>query len=303
MAATRASSMQLAVDGRPTFVQIGPARQRWRIVGSGVVFGVALWAISVVALWVAEPHLVFMTGLSRRHTAPLDPAIFQSQTFASSDRLRLNSVLITHQSARDRYWILFCPPAGASTRVKRIQDHLQQLWALGYNVMAFDYRGFGGSPGVPSEPGLYADAAAAYRHLVREHGAAPSRVILAGRSLGAAVAVDLATHVDSAGLLLFAPIDSVPQAAGRVYPFAPVRLLARHRFDTAAKASAISVPVVIFFGVRDQYMPRVDARALFHKFRGRKLMLETGGGHHHSGFIHAAELQRALTAFWPPGRG
>ena len=206
---------------------------------------------------------------------------------------------LTHDSPGDRYWILFCPPAGASTRVKRIQDHLKQLWSLGYNVMAFDYRGFGNSPGVPSEEGLYADASAAYAHLVREQGVPPSRIILAGRSLGAAVAVDLATRVDAAGLLLFAPIDSVPDAAARVYPFAPVRLLARHRFDTAAKAGTIAEPVVTFFGRRDQYMPLADARALFAKFRGRKLMIETGGGHHHSGFIHVAELNRALKAFWP----
>ena len=291
--------MQLALDGRTTFVRVGPARQRWRIVGGGVVFGVALWLISVVALWVAEPYLVFMTGLSRSYTAALDPAIFQSHTFVSGGELRLNSVMLTHDSPGDRYWILFCPPAGASTRVKRIQDHLKQLWSLGYNVMAFDYRGFGDSPGVPSEQGLYADAAAAYAHLVRERQVPPALIILAGRSLGAAVAVDLATNVDAAGLLLFAPIDSVPQAAARVYPFAPVRVWARHRFDTRVKASAVSIPVVIFFGVRDQYMPLADARALFDTFRGRKLMIETGGGHHHSGFIHVAELNRALRAFWP----
>lgn len=290
--------MQLAVDGRTTFVQVGPARQRWRIIAGGVAFAVALWFISVVALWVAEPYLVFMTGLSRSHTAPLDPGIFQSQTFTSGE-LRLNSVALTHDSPNDRYWILFCPPAGASTRVKRIQDHLKQLWSLGYNVLAFDYRGFGDSPGVPSEHGVYADAGAAYAHLVRTQGVPPSRIILAGRSLGAAVAVDLATRVDAAGLLLFAPIDSVPQAAARVYPFAPARLLVRHQFDTAAKAGTISLPVVTFFGARDQYMPLTDARALFEKFRGPKLMIETGGGHHHSGFVHLAELNRALTAFWP----
>lgn len=280
-------------------IDVGPPRQAWRIIAAGVICGAAMWVASVLALWVAEPDLVFMTHLSRRHTAPLDPAIFHSQTFVSSG-LRLNSVVLTHDSTNDTYWILFCPPAGASTRVKRIQDHLKQLWTLGYNVMAFDYRGFGESPGVPSEEGLYADAAAAYAHLVAQRRVPPSRVILAGRSLGSAVAVDLATRVDAAGLLLFAPIDSVPQAGARVYPFAPVRWLATHQFDAAAKASAISVPVVAVFGVRDQYMPLTDARGLFDRFRGPKVMIHTAGGHHHSGFVHIAELYRALARFWPP---
>ncbi len=290
--------MQLALDGRTTRDD-GGAGQRWRIVGGGVGCGVALWLIAVMALWVAEPQLVFMTSLSRRHTAALDPAIFQPHIFASGGQLRLNAVKLTHDSPGDRYWILFCPPAGASTRVQRIQDHLKKLWSLGYNVMAFDYRGFGNSPGVPSEEGLYADAGAAYADLVRAQGVPPSRIILAGRSLGAAVAVDLATRVDAAGLLLFAPIDSLPDAAARAYPFAPVRLLARHRFDVASKADTIVTPVVTFFGTRDQYMPLTDARALFAKFRGRKLKIETDGGHHHSGFVHVAELSRALKAFWP----
>ena len=273
-------------------------RQARRIIASGVLCGAAIWVASVVALWVAEPQLVFMTHLSRRHTAPLDPAIFHSQTFVSGG-LHLNSVVLTHDSPDDRYWILFCPPAGASTRVKRIQDHLKKLWSLGYNVMAFDYRGFGESPGAPSEDGLYADAAAAYAHLVAQQRVPPSRIILAGRSLGSAVAVDLATRVDAAGLVLFAPIDSVPQAGARVYPFAPVRWLATHQFAAATKASAISVPVVAVFGVRDQYMPLTDARELFDRFRGPKVMIATAGGHHHSGFIHIAELYRALARFWP----
>jgi uncharacterized protein len=291
--------MQLALDGRIRFVDAAPPRQARRIIAAGVLAGAAMWCASVLALWVAEPHLVFMTHLSRRHTTPLDPAIFHSQTFVSSQGLRLNSVVLTHGSARDGFWILFCPPAGASTRIKRIQDQLTQLWTLGYNVMAFDYRGFGDSPGIPSEDGLYADAAAAYAHLVGQQRVPPSRIILAGRSLGSAVAVDLATRVDAAGLVLFAPIDSVPQAGARVYPFAPVRWLASHQFDAAAKASAISIPVVTVFAARDQYMPLTDARALFDRFHGPKLMIETAGGHHHSGFVRIAELHKALARFWP----
>src|SRR5688500_13127376 len=290
--------MQLALDGRSRFADVVLPRQSWRIIAGGVLCGAAMWAAAVVALSIAEPQLVFMTHLSRGHTAPLDPAIFHSQTFVSSG-LHLNSVVLTHDSMNERYWILFCPPAGASTRVKRIQDHLKQLWNLGYNVMAFDYRGFGDSPGIPSEDGLYADALAAYAHLVNRQGVPPSRIIIAGRSLGSAVAVDLATRVDAAGLVLFAPIDSVPQAGARVYPFAPVRWLATHQFDAAAKASTISIPVVTVFAVRDQYMPLTDARALFDRFHGPKLMIETAGGHHHSGFVHIAQLYQALARFWP----
>lgn len=272
---------------------------QWRrIIAGGLCVGAAVWLFGIAVLWSAESHFVFMTGLSRRYTAPLDPAVFEPNTVISGG-LRLNAVALTHDASPDRYWMLFCPPAGASTRVQRIQNQLKALWTLGYNVMAFDYRGFGDSPGVPTEDGLYADALAAYAHLVHR-GVDPSRIILSGRSLGAAVAVDLATRVEAGGLLLFAPIDSVPQAASRFYPFVPAWSLAANRFAAAEKAADLSLPVVIFFARRDQYMPPEAARAFAQQFRGRKLVVETGGGHHHAGFVHLAELNRAVRRFWPP---
>jgi hypothetical protein len=126
-----------------------------------------------------------------------------------------------------------------------------------------------------------------------------SRIVLAGRSLGGAVAIDLATRKPAAGLLLFSPIDSVPSVAGRIYPWAPVRLLARHEFNSAEKARAIGIPVLHFSGWPDSMMPRADARALFEQFRGPKRLVETGGGHHHSGFTYPADLHRGLRTFWP----
>ena len=166
--------------------------------------------------------------------------------------------------------------------------------------MAFDYRGFGNNSGRPTEEGLYADATAAYDYLIRARGVPVSRIILAGRSLGSAVAIDLATRVDAGGLLLFAPIDSVPLVAARLYPWAPVRLLATYRFDNVIKARVLDAPVVLFYGLNDSFVPLSDARALFQEFRGPKLMVETNGGHHHAGFTNVSELYRALAGFWPP---
>jgi len=132
-----------------------------------------------------------MTGQSRSYTQPLDPSIFKQRILSHSGARRLSAVLLTHDEDDDRYWILFCVPAGASTQVDRIQSQLKQLWSFGYDVFAFDYRGFGDSSGTPTEEGLYEDAAAAYAYLSRAERVPPSRVILAGRSLGSAVAVEL----------------------------------------------------------------------------------------------------------------
>ena len=240
-----------------------------------------------------------MTRLSRADTVPFDPAVFHQRSFANEDGLTLSAVVLKHEPSDDRYWILFCPPAGSSTRVIWTQEQLKQLWTLGYNVFGFDYRGFGTNAGDPTERGIYADAIAAHAYLVEREGVPPSRIILAGRSLGSAVAVDLAIRVPSGGLVLFAPIDSLPSAASRIYPWAPVRWLSRYQFDSAAKARSVSVPVVMFHGWPDTYMHRSHARQLFSEFRGPKTLIETGGGHHFAGFADIASLNRALKKYWP----
>lgn len=270
-----------------------------RVLAAGALSFLALWANGVGLLWAAEPYLVFMTANSRSYTAPFDQAIFQQRSFRSNDGTTLRAVSLTHESPTGRFTILFCQPAGGSTQVRIIQDHLKQLWELGYDVFAFDYRGFGASDGTPTEQGVYADATGAYDHLIRVERVPASRIVLAGRSLGGAVAIDLATRVPAAGLLLFAPIDSVPAVASRLYPWAPVHLLAQHQFDSTEKARTIDLPVLYFSGWPDSYMPRADARALFARFRGPKLMVETGGGHHHAGFTHLPDLSRGLKTFWP----
>ena len=239
-----------------------------RVVAAGALFFLAVWAGAVSVLWAGEPYLVFNAAMSRSYAAVPDPKIFESRVFRNADGALLNTLLIQHTDEEERYWILFCLPAGASTQVRDVQSQMKHLWTLGYNVFAFDYRGFGGSPGTPTEQGLYDDATAAYRYLSRTERVPSARILLAGRSLGSAVAVDLATRVPAAGLLLFAPIDSVPAVAARVYPWAPARLLSSYQFDSFAKASTIDVPVVMFHGWQDSYMRQSDARLLLEQFRG-----------------------------------
>src|ERR687897_11296 len=124
----------------------------------------------------------------------------------------------------------------------------------------------------------------AYRHLTEELGVAPSRIILAGRSLGSAVAIDLATRVPSGGMLLLSAIDSVPARAARLYPWAPVTWLASLQFDSLAKAPRIQIPVLQVHAPGDWLVPLDTARALFARFPGRKVMLELHGGHNDVGF-------------------
>lgn len=255
-----------------------------------------LWTGAVGCLWMAETNLVFRANRSRVISPFNYDGLLQLRT---PDGVSLDAVALPAGQASE-YWILFCPPA-AGTIHGRLQSQLVALQQLGYNVFAFDYRGFGRNRGRPSESGLYEDALAAYRYLTDERGVAPSRVILAGRSLGSAVAVELSTRVDSAGVLLLSALDSVPAAASRFYPWAPVRLLASSRFDSAAKAARVRGPVVMVHGIRDRLIPIEAARAMFQALPEPKLLVETSGSHNRAGFGDGASLADALQRFWPIG--
>ena len=266
----------------------------------------SVWTGSVGCLKLAEEELVFRARRSRVVAPVAYDNLFRLSTGGG---ISIDAVAMP-AAAPSEYWILFCPPA-AGTIHGRLRSQLEALQAFGYNVLAFDYRGFGRNDGAPSEAGVYADALAAYRHLTGPYGVPPSRVILAGRSLGSAVAIELATQVPSAGLLLLSAIDSVPSTASRLYPWAPVRLLASYRFDSLSKAPAVKVPVLLVHGLNDRLVPLEAAKALFDLFPADKLMLATGAGHNSAGFGAAItrtgaplqmDLAEALDRFWPRTR-
>jgi fermentation-respiration switch protein FrsA (DUF1100 family) len=274
---------------------------RWlrRAATAIALLAVLLWAGAVGYLWLNEPRLVFRSGFSRRPGLPIG-APFQPLQLVTADGLRLDAATLTSDGAdRARPWVIYFHGNAGSLRRARVQQHLQTLHGLGYNVLSFDYRGYGRSEGEPSEAGLYDDALAAYEYLRRD-GVDGARIILAGQSLGSAVAVELATRVTTAGVALFSPIDSVPLAAGRIYPWVPANYLAVNRFDSIAKVARLRQPVVVFHSESDRLIPLAAARTLFAAITAPKRMFETGGGHNNAGFADPDALRLAFWSFWPP---
>lgn len=138
--------------------------------------------------------------------------------------------------------------------------HLRAMAAAGSAALIFDYRGYGKSPGRPTERGLYRDADAAYDHLIGM-GYAPGRIVLLGESLGCAVAVDLARRRPCAGLILECPFTSFSAMAGKVVPL--VGRLFASGFNTRRKIADVHVPVLVIHGDRDRLVPYAMGRAVF----------------------------------------
>ena len=137
---------------------------------------------------------------------------------------------------------------------------VQSLQERGYSVLALDYRGYGGSGGSPTEIGLYADAEAAAEWLV---DAGHTQLVYLGESLGTGVAVELARRRPPAALILEAPFDSLVKTAQYHFPWLPVSLLLRDRFESATKVADMPVPLLVIHGDFDEVVPQPRGVALF----------------------------------------
>lgn len=130
----------------------------------------------------------------------------------------------------------------------------------GFGVLLAEYRGYPGSSGSPSEAGLYTDATSAYDFLAAR---IPGPVGVYGHSLGAAVAIHLATVRDIYALVLESPFDSLLAVAKRHYPWVPAMdKLLKHPFRSDRIISGVSAPILILHGANDRIVPAEHAREL-----------------------------------------
>jgi uncharacterized protein len=159
-------------------------------------------------------------------------------------------------------------------------DEFWRLRQMGVNVVMPDYPGYGMSGGKPSEAGFYAAADAAYDYVARRPGIDRDRIVAVGWSMGAAVAIDLAARRRVAALETISAFTSVPAVAHAAFPWLPVRLILRSRFDNLAKIPTITCPIFIAHGSEDNIVPPPMAGQLAAAAKGgvRPYMV-AGAGH------------------------
>ena len=134
---------------------------------------------------------------------------------------------------------------------------------MGLSVLLFDYRGYGGNPGRPSEDGLAADARAAQAWLAAQPDVDPDRIAYFGESLGAAVAVGLAVQRPPAALVLRSPFTSLADVGAVHYPWLPVRRLLLDRYPSIERIASVHAPVLVIAGDRDDIVPAALSKRLY----------------------------------------
>jgi uncharacterized protein len=183
--------------------------------------------------------------------------------------------------------------------------HAQLLAAVGFDVMLFDYRGYGRSSGRPSEEGTYRDARAARTCLLSQPGVDRTRIIYLGESLGGAVAIELATAHPPAGLTLVSAFASVRAMARVHYRIIPPALVP-DAYPSLDRIRDLHVPLLVLHGDRDDIVPLDQGRALYDAAREPKEMrVLRGAGHNdildRAGTTLAAEVAKWADALGQPG--
>jgi len=271
------------------------------IVGSVLNVVIAVGAIYLAALaylWSTQRSHVFHPG-----AGPLDlpgsvvAPFMREGAISSMDGLTLTAWYAPAKPGR-RTIAYFQGNAGTlGDRQERVLAYLHH----GFGILLVGYRGFGGNPGVPTEPGLYDDGRAHLDWLARQ-GIAAGDLVLYGESLGAAVAVQMATEREAAALVLEAPFASVLLSARARYPLFAFDWLIKDKFASIDKIGKVRIPLFVVHGERDRVTPIRFGRMLYERANQPKVAVWLpDAGHNDLGQFGMVEsVMRFLDGLSPP---
>ena len=281
----------------------GPERRkrpRWRpqpfrVLANLLFISAIGYGLAVMWLIGRETQLVFQAGSTLATGRP--PFPYEQIDVPRSDGVRQFAWVMRTGDTDAGPWVLYLH-GSASTVASQVNiAHYRVLRSAGLNVMAPEYRGFGGMAGAPTESGLQTDASAAYDYLRNTRRVKPQSIVIYGWSLGAAVAVDMASRVPPAALMLEGAPASLVDLTGRRYPFFPLRLFMRSSFDSIRKIGRIPAPVLFLHSVDDELIPISEGRRMHEAARGAKMFVELRGGHMAAIDRSADVLEQAVRTF------
>ena len=178
-----------------------------------------------------------------------DKKIKLKSWFIKKDLNKFKTILIFHGNAGNLF-----------NRVYK----LNELNKLDVNILLISWRGFSGNEGKPTEKNLYHDAEEAVKWL-NNRGAISKNIILYGESLGTGVATELGTSNAFGGIILESPFTSIANAAKIYYPYLPVNILLKDRYDSIGKIKNITTPILIMHGKKDNIVPQKMGLELYEK--------------------------------------
>ena len=196
-------------------------------------------------------------------------------TLYMSDGTRLNTYC--SKDSPDNKQPLLIYFGGNAEEVSHLAEYRPHF--AGHRLILVNYRGYGRSSGSPGERTMFSDALEVYDQLVKQPHTDQTRIILIGRSIGSGVATYLSSQRSVKATILITPYESMTAVAQEKYPFVPIDLLIKHRFESEKYAGKIGTPLLALIAKNDVVIPRQHAYRLLKQWKGKTTVLETESDH------------------------
>jgi fermentation-respiration switch protein FrsA (DUF1100 family) len=255
-----------------------------------------LAAVLLGLIWSQQRRLIYFPWPDRLPPASSVLTGSQEIVVATEDGIHLGGWFLPAQGGSPAPAVLVCNGNGGNRALRA--PLAAALSRAGLSVLLFDYRGYGGNLGRPSEDGLAADARAAQAWLAARPEVDPGRIALFGESLGAAVALRLAVERPPTALILRSPFTSLTDVGRQHYPWLPVKWLLTDRYGSAARVAQLTVPLLVIAGERDQIVPAALSRRLYDAASvPKRFVLVPGADHNDAALLDGAQMADEILRF------
>ena len=231
-----------------------------------------IYAIVIFLLWAFQKELIYHPG---EDPGPA-PEGWDDLEVITSDRLKLKAWLKRGDKGAG-FGVLYLH-GNAGNRESFMED-ASLFYEYDVPILMLDWRGYGGSRGEPSEKGLFLDAEAGLEALKKETGLDDGKIVVCARSLGTGVAIRLGARHRLKALVLISPYPSIARVGQLLYPYAPVGLLCRERFDVRKEAERVECPVLSIVGTADRLIPMELSLEICGRFRNCRILKIEGADH------------------------
>jgi uncharacterized protein len=264
-----------------------------RLVGIVIVLAAAIYVLQAIRILYIHPYLVYRPKKIMEDTPRRAGLEYREIFFKTKDDVLLNAWFI--QAKEPKAIALHCH--GNSGNISDRIDTIKIYHDMGISFFLFDYRGYGKSEGKPTEKGTYKDVQAAWNYLVKEMGIKPEDIIITGHSLGGSTAFWLAGKVSPKALIIEGSFTSMIDMGKLFFPYLPIRLLVRHRYNSMNHLKKVHCPVLIIHSRDDRLVPFYMGRALYNAANPPKRFLEIHGSHNDAILDSKEEYTRRIIKF------